>query len=136
MSSPTRAAHVLGKLLNRVGEDRVLWGTDAIWYGSPQPQIMAFRAFQITPEFQQRFGYPALTDTSSGRSSGSTRQSSWASTPTQPCAPSTRACCTTARAEYTSLSTTGEVSERWAARGAISRRDVIRLFRLTGGPSL
>ena len=53
---------MLGKLLTRVGEDRVLWGTDAIWYGSPQPQIMAFRAFQITPEFQERFGYPALTD--------------------------------------------------------------------------
>ena len=36
--------------------------TDAIWLGSPQPQIMAFRAFQITPEFQERFGYPELTD--------------------------------------------------------------------------
>ncbi len=39
----------------------MLWGTDSIWYGSPQPQIMAFRAFEITPEFQERFGYPALT---------------------------------------------------------------------------
>ena len=61
LSTPTEAAHVLGKLLTRVGEDRVLWGTDSIWYGSPQPQIMAFRAFEITPEFQERFGYPALT---------------------------------------------------------------------------
>ena len=59
---PQQAAHMLGKLLSRVGEDRVLWGTDAVWYGSPQPQIMAFRAFQITPEFQERYGYPALTD--------------------------------------------------------------------------
>ena len=41
-----------------MGEDRVLWGTDAIWYGSPQPQIMAFRAFEISPEFQEQFGYP------------------------------------------------------------------------------
>ena len=39
-----------------------MWGTDAIWYGSPQPQIMAMRAFQITPEYQERYGYPALTD--------------------------------------------------------------------------
>ena len=62
MSNPTEAAHVLGKLLTRMGEDRVLWGTDAIWLGSPQPQIMAFRAFQITPEFQERYGYPELTD--------------------------------------------------------------------------
>src|SRR6185436_11836663 len=59
---PTQAAHTLGKLLVHVGEERVVWGTDAIWLGSPQPQIMAFRAFQITAEFQQRFGYPALTD--------------------------------------------------------------------------
>ena len=40
----------------------MLWGTDAIWYGSPQAQIMAMRAFQITGEFQDRYGYPALTD--------------------------------------------------------------------------
>jgi hypothetical protein len=38
-----------------------VWGTDSIWYGSPQDQIQAFRAFEITPEFQERFGYPALT---------------------------------------------------------------------------
>ena len=61
MSSPNEAAHVLGKLLTRVGEDRVLWGTDGIWYGSPQPQIMAFRAFQIGDELRERYGYPALT---------------------------------------------------------------------------
>ena len=61
LTDPDQAAHVMGKLLSRVGEDRVLWGTDAIWYGSPQPQIMAFRAFQITAEYQDRFGYPALT---------------------------------------------------------------------------
>jgi predicted TIM-barrel fold metal-dependent hydrolase len=58
---PDEAAHVLGKLLVAVGEDNILWGTDSIWYGSPQAQIEAFRAFQITPEFQDRFGYPALT---------------------------------------------------------------------------
>jgi uncharacterized protein len=57
-----QAAHVLGKLLSRVGTHRVLWGTDAIWYGSPQPQIMALRAFQLGPAYQQRYGYPALTD--------------------------------------------------------------------------
>jgi predicted TIM-barrel fold metal-dependent hydrolase len=61
LSSPTEAAHVLGKLLARVGLDNVMWGTDAVWYGSPQPQIMAFRAFEIAPELQERYGYPALT---------------------------------------------------------------------------
>ena len=62
LTRPNQAAHALGKLLSRVGEDRVMWGTDAIFYGSPQPQIMAMRAFQITVEFQDRYGYPALTD--------------------------------------------------------------------------
>ncbi len=61
MKDPDEAAHVLGKLLLHVGEDRILWGTDAIWFGSPQDQIQAFRAFEISEEFQARHGYPALT---------------------------------------------------------------------------
>ncbi|HZM31140.1 MAG TPA: amidohydrolase family protein [Acidimicrobiales bacterium] len=62
MSSPDEAAHLLGKLLVAVGDDRILWGTDSIWYGSPQDQIDAFRSFQISPELQEAHGYPALTD--------------------------------------------------------------------------
>ena len=58
---PREAAHVIGKLLNAVGEDNVLWGSDSIWYGSPQPLIDAFRAFQIPEELRQRHGYPELT---------------------------------------------------------------------------
>jgi uncharacterized protein len=62
LTTPDQAAHALGKLLGRVGAQRVLWGTDAIWYGSPEPQIMAMRTFEITPEFQETYHYPALTD--------------------------------------------------------------------------
>jgi len=61
LTLPVQAAHAIGKLLKRVGAERVMWGTDSIWFGSPQPQIMAMRAFQITPEFQHVYGYPALT---------------------------------------------------------------------------
>ncbi len=61
MGHPTPAAHALGKLLKHVGEDRVLWGTDCIWYGSPQDQIQAFRAFQIAPELRDTHGYRELT---------------------------------------------------------------------------
>ncbi|MGI9602476.1 MAG: amidohydrolase family protein [Acidimicrobiales bacterium] len=61
MSDPDQAAHTMGKLLNAFGEDRVVWGTDSIWYGSPQDQIEAFRAFEITEQFQEQYGYPALT---------------------------------------------------------------------------
>jgi predicted TIM-barrel fold metal-dependent hydrolase len=61
MREPSSAAHALGKLFKYVGEDNVLWGTDSIWYGSPQDQIQAFRTFQIAPAVRERHGYPQLT---------------------------------------------------------------------------
>jgi hypothetical protein len=62
MNDTTQSAHVLGKLLVYFGEDNVVWGTDSVWYGAPQPQIDAFLRFQISTQFQQQYGYPALTD--------------------------------------------------------------------------
>jgi predicted TIM-barrel fold metal-dependent hydrolase len=61
MRDPTSAAHALGKLVKYCGENNVLWGTDSIWYGSPQDQIQAFRTFQIAPELRTMYGYPAIT---------------------------------------------------------------------------
>jgi predicted TIM-barrel fold metal-dependent hydrolase len=61
MRDPDSAAHALGKLFKHCGEDNVLWGTDSIWYGSPQDQIQAFRAFQISPELRSAHGYPEIT---------------------------------------------------------------------------
>ncbi|MGH8632062.1 MAG: amidohydrolase family protein [Burkholderiales bacterium] len=61
MRDPQQAAHALGKLLRYCGQDNVLWGTDSIWYGSPQDQIQAFRTFQISPEFREKYGYPEIT---------------------------------------------------------------------------
>jgi uncharacterized protein len=61
MRDPDSAAHGIGKLLKYCGEDNVLWGTDSIWYGSPQDQIQAFRTFAISTEYQERYGYPEIT---------------------------------------------------------------------------
>lgn len=61
LRDPDNAAHTIGKLLKYMGEENVLWGTDSIWYGSPQDQIQAFRTFQISEAFQEKYGYPALT---------------------------------------------------------------------------
>jgi len=61
MRNPDSAAHALGKLFTACGQDNVLWGTDSIWYGSPQDQIMAFRAFQIAPELRDKHCYPEIT---------------------------------------------------------------------------
>lgn len=63
MTSPLAAGHALGKLLKYLGEDRIVWGTDSVFTGSPQEQIVAFRAFQIPQQLQEQHGYPALTDT-------------------------------------------------------------------------
>jgi hypothetical protein len=61
MRDPDSAAHAMGKLFKHVGEDNVLWGTDSIWYGSPQDQIQAFRTFQISEALREKFGYPTIT---------------------------------------------------------------------------
>ena len=61
MRDPDSAAHALGKLFKYCGENNVLWGTDSIWYGSPQDQIQAFRAFQIAAALREKYGYPQIT---------------------------------------------------------------------------
>jgi hypothetical protein len=63
MRDPDQAAHLLGKLLQAFGEDRILWGHRLDLVRSPQDQIQAFRTFQIAPAFQEKYGYPALTPT-------------------------------------------------------------------------
>ncbi len=64
---PEQAAHLLGLLLKNAGKKRILWGTDSIWWGSPQWQIDALKALQIPESMQEQFGYPALTDSIKAR---------------------------------------------------------------------
>ena len=61
LGMPEQAAHFLGKLLKYVGPDNVLYGTDCVMSGNPQPQIVAMRMFTIAPALQQQHGYPELT---------------------------------------------------------------------------
>jgi uncharacterized protein len=58
---PSVCAHILGQLLKFMGEDRVVFGSDAVWYGSPQWQIEALWRFQIPEDMCRRYGYPRLT---------------------------------------------------------------------------
>jgi hypothetical protein len=62
LESPAKAAHFVGALLRDLGPERILWGTDSIWWGSPQWQIEAFKALAIPPAMQEQYGYPDLTD--------------------------------------------------------------------------
>jgi uncharacterized protein len=58
---PTVCAHILGQLLKFMGEDRIVFGSDAVWYGSPQWQIEALWRFQIPEDMCKKYGYPRLT---------------------------------------------------------------------------
>jgi predicted TIM-barrel fold metal-dependent hydrolase len=59
---PTVCAHLLGQLLKHFGEDKIVFGSDCVYYGSPQWQIEAMWRFQIPEDMQRQYGYPALTE--------------------------------------------------------------------------
>ena len=58
MHDPDQAAHLLGKLITHVGPKRIAWGTDSLWYGSPQSEIVALRRFEFTEEGKELYGLP------------------------------------------------------------------------------
>jgi uncharacterized protein len=60
-TNPAACAHLLGQVIDAFGADHVLWGTDSIWYGTPQWQIEAFRRFEIPPALLEKHGYAPLT---------------------------------------------------------------------------
>jgi uncharacterized protein len=60
-TNPTACAHLLGQIVDAFGVDHVLWGTDSIWYGTPQWQIDAFRRFEIPAALVDKHGYAPLT---------------------------------------------------------------------------
>ena len=48
----------------------MIWGTDCLWWGSPQWVIDAFKRFQISDELCEKFGYKKITKEDKARSSG------------------------------------------------------------------
>jgi hypothetical protein len=60
---PTVTAHILGQLLKYKGEDQIVFGSDSVWYGSPQWQLEAFWRLEIPDALQERWGYPELSNT-------------------------------------------------------------------------
>jgi hypothetical protein len=59
---PTVAAHIMGQLMKFMEPDRVLFGSDSVWYGSPQWQIESMWRFQIPEEMRKKYDYPEFTD--------------------------------------------------------------------------
>jgi hypothetical protein len=50
----------MGTLIKGMGADHELWGTDSVWYGSPQWQIEALRRLEIPEDMQKKHGFRAL----------------------------------------------------------------------------
>ncbi|MFL5339202.1 MAG: amidohydrolase family protein [Gemmataceae bacterium] len=61
-SQPEKCLHMLGQMIQTAGPDRILWGTDSIWNGSPQSQIERLRRLKMTDKLMEKFKYPELTD--------------------------------------------------------------------------
>lgn len=58
MDKPDGAVHLLGKLITYVGPKRIAWGTDSLWYGSPQKEIVALRKLQFTDAAKELYNLP------------------------------------------------------------------------------
>jgi uncharacterized protein len=52
----------MGFLIEGLGVDRVCWGTDALWTGSPQWQIEGLRRLEIPKDMQNKFDFTPLGD--------------------------------------------------------------------------
>src|SRR5581483_3811162 len=60
ISYPRLAAAMMGMLVKGLGADHVIWGTDSLWFGSPQWQIEALRRLEVPEDMQKKYGFAPL----------------------------------------------------------------------------
>jgi predicted TIM-barrel fold metal-dependent hydrolase len=60
VAHPKFSAALVGTLVKGMGADHVMWGTDSVWYGSPQWQIEAMRRLEIPEDMQKKYGFAPL----------------------------------------------------------------------------
>ena len=60
VADPRVCAAMMGQLVKGLGADHVVWGTDAVWTGSPQWQIEALRRLEIPEDMQKKYGFKPL----------------------------------------------------------------------------
>jgi predicted TIM-barrel fold metal-dependent hydrolase len=60
VANPRFSAALVGTLVKGLGADHVIWGTDSVWYGSPQWQIEALRRLEIPEDMQKKHGFQPL----------------------------------------------------------------------------
>ena len=60
VTHPRLAAALMGVLVRGMGTDHIIWGTDSVWYGSPQWQIEAMRRIEIPEDMRKAHGFAEL----------------------------------------------------------------------------
>lgn len=60
VAHPRFSAAFIGTLVKGLGADHVVWGSDTVWYGSPQWQIEAMRRLEVPEDMQEKYGLPSL----------------------------------------------------------------------------
>ncbi|WP_436018102.1 hypothetical protein [Phenylobacterium sp. LjRoot219] len=60
VAQPRLCAAMLGILVKGLGADRICWGTDAVWSGSPQWQIEGLRRLEIPADMRRRHSFATL----------------------------------------------------------------------------
>jgi predicted TIM-barrel fold metal-dependent hydrolase len=60
IAQPRVTAALMGEMIKRLGTDKVVWGTDAVWTGGPQWQIEGMRRLEIPEDMQAKYGYAPL----------------------------------------------------------------------------
>jgi len=67
VTNPRFCAAFLGQLVNLMGSERVVWGTDSVWYGSPQWQIEALRRLEIPEDMMKKQGWKTALGAGDGQ---------------------------------------------------------------------
>jgi predicted TIM-barrel fold metal-dependent hydrolase len=60
VAEPNVCAALMGILVKGLGTERVVWGSDALWTGSPQWQIEGLRRLEIPEAMQKKHGFAPL----------------------------------------------------------------------------
>ncbi len=60
VTAPRFCAAMMAVLIKGLGHEHVFWGTDSVWYGSPQWQIEAFRRLEVPEDMQRKYGFAPL----------------------------------------------------------------------------
>jgi predicted TIM-barrel fold metal-dependent hydrolase len=59
--APRRVQDHLGRLLQSVGAEKILWGSEAALAGGPAPYLKGFMELEIPDDMRSGYGYPQLT---------------------------------------------------------------------------